>query len=205
MRLVIALSVCLIALTTEHIFAADGGARQLAADVIQAAGGEPSLLKLFRIKERLAISSDPMAKGNERVSVLEPPKYWWMGRKERVRDDKEPAIFLVWAWTLGVLTDPDSKLETLAEISEDEQPAVGLRVSGTIAPPMDLYFSKADNRLVRIDWRSDIHRFSDWREHDGARYPAKVMGYKKASGKLWYFTEILEVERLQELPAQYSR
>jgi hypothetical protein len=31
------------------------------------------------------------------------------------------------------------------------------------------------------------------------------MGYKKTSGKLWYFTEILEVERLQELPSQYSR
>jgi hypothetical protein len=32
-----------------------------------------------------------------------------------------------------------------------------------------------------------------------------VVGYKKASGKPWYFTEIVELERLKELPAGLKR
>ncbi len=70
---------------------------------------------------------------------------------------------------------------------------------------MDIYFDKAEHRLVRIDWRQDIHRFSDWRVHDGAGYAAKTVGYKKASGKPWYYSEILEIERLKELPAGLKR
>lgn len=185
--------------------AAETGPEEVVKQVVAAAGGGEKLLVLFRIKERLNVSPDPAKKGNERVSVLEPPKYWWLGKKERVSEDHEPATFLVWAWTLGALTDPASKIEAIPEIMEGEVPAFGLRVSGTITPPMDLYFGKADSRLVRIDWRSDIHRFSEWKEHDGAHYPAKCVGYKKASGKAWYFSEILELERLGELPAGLKR
>lgn len=173
--------------------------------VLAAAGGEERLLRLFRIKERLNVSSDPEKPGNERVSVLEPPKYWWLGKRERVREDKEPAIFLVWGWTLGALASPESKLEPIAEIADGEGKVFGLRVSGSVEPPMDLYFDQQDNRLLRIDWRNDIHRFSDWREHEDIRYPAKCVGYRKAIGKPWYFTEILELQRLQDLPPGLSR
>jgi hypothetical protein len=177
----------------------------LVRQVVGAAGGEGHLLKLFRIKEQLNVSADPEKKGSERVSILEPPKYWWIGKKERVREDQEPATYLVWAWTLGAITDHASKLEVIPEVTESDKPAIGLRVSGTIDPPMDIYFDKSDSHLVRIDWRSDIHRFSDWKEYDGVKYPAKCVGYKKASGKPWYYSEILEVERLKQLPAGLER
>lgn len=183
----------------------EAGAKALIDKAIQARGGRDKLLTLFRIKERLNVSSDPKAKGYERVSVLEPPKYWWVGKRERVSEEKEPATFLVWAWTLGALIDPKSKIETLPEIVESDKPAVGLRVSETIKPPMDLYFDQADGRLVRIDWRNDIHRFRDWKEQDGASYPVRCVGYRKASGKAWYFSEILELQRLKDLPKELKR
>jgi hypothetical protein len=174
----------------------------LVGQVVAAAGGEDKLLKLLRIREQLNVTSDPAKKGSERISVIEPPTHWWIGKNER---GSEPAKFLVWAWTLGALTDPKSKIEAIPEITEADKPAFGLRVSGTIDPPLDLYFDKIESRLVRLDWRSDIHRFSDWKEHDGAKYPAKCVGYKKSSGKPWYFSEILELERLKELPEGLKR
>lgn len=82
--------------------------------------------------------------------------------------------------------------------------AFGLRVSETITPPMDLYFDKADYKLVRIDWRGHVHRFSEWKEHDGVKYQAKCVGYNQ-KGTPWYFSEILELERLKELPAGLKR
>lgn len=179
--------------------------RELVKKVVAAAGGEENLLRVFRMKERLNVSSDPDKKGNERLSFLEPPKYWWVGKKERVQDEKEPATFLVWGWTLGALIDPKSKVEIIPEITEIEKPALGLRVSETITPAMDFYFDKEDHRLVRIDWRNDIHRFSDWKEHDGAKYAAKCVGYKKNTGKAWYYTEILELERLKQLPLELTK
>ncbi len=185
--------------------AADPDPKEQVKKVVAAVGGEGKLLKLFRIKERLNVSADPKGKGNERTSVLEPPNYWWVGKRERVKDEKEPATFLVWAWTLGALTDPKSKVEAIEDITGNDKPAFGLRVSGTVTPAMDLYFDKETSRLVRIDWRADIHRFSDWKEHDGVKYPAKCVGYKKATGKPWYFTEILALERLKDLPPEYKR
>jgi hypothetical protein len=185
--------------------AAEPDPQTLIQQVVTAAGGEAHMLKLFRIRERLNISPDPEKPGNERVSVLEPPHYWWLGKRERVKEQMEPATFLVWAWTLGALTDSMSQVEIIADVIESGEPAFGLRISGTISPPMDLYFDTAQSRLVRIDWRSDIHRFSDWKEHDGIRYPAKCIGYKKSTGKPWYFTQILELERLNELPEGLKR
>ena len=205
MRIVSLLTLVSTALIGSVGRAAEPDPKALVKQVITAAGGEDKLLKLFRIKERLNVSPDPETKGNERVSVLEPPKYWWVGKTERVKDEKEPATFLVWAWTLGVLNDPKSKLAAIPDVKESDKPAFGLRVSGTVDPPMDLYFDKADNRLVRIDWRTDIHRFSAWKEHDGVTYPSKCIGYKKTTGKPWYYTEILEIERLKELPEGLKR
>jgi hypothetical protein len=182
--------------------AADGDAKALVETVVKAVGGQDKLLKLVRIKEKLYIGSDPAGKGSDRVSVLEPPEHWWLGKNQRA---DEPARFLVWAWTLGALLDPKSKVEAISEIKEGDKAAFGLRISETITPPMDIYFDKADNRLVRIDWRTDIHRFSDWKEHDGVKYPAKCVGYKKAGGKQWYASEIVELERLKELPEGLKR
>lgn len=184
---------------------ADQEPRLVVNKVVKAAGGEEKLLRVFRLKERLNVSPDPEKKGNERVSFLEPPKYWWVGKRERVQDEKEPATFLVWGWTLGAFVDPKSKVEIIPEIAENEKPALGLRVSETISPAMDFYFDKQDLRLVRIDWRNDIHRFSDWKEHDGAKFAAKCVGYKKNTGKPWYYTEILEIERLKQLPAELTK
>lgn len=185
--------------------APDREAKEVVQQVVKAAGGEDRLLKLFRIKEHLVVNADPKAKGSVRTSILEPPTYWWIGKRERVKEEKEPATFLVWAWTLGAITDPKSKLQVLPDIKEGESAAFGLRVSGTITPALDIYFDKEKSRLLRIDWRQDIHRFSDWKEHDGTWYPAKCVGYRKASGKPWYYSEILELERLRDLPKGLKR
>ncbi len=208
MRNACLVAVCYVSFVSGSTTAAESSPESLVKQVVAAAGGEDKLLKLFRTRETVNVSSDPAKKVPERVSVYEPPLYWWTGKNERVKDGSkpdEPATFLVWAWTLGVLTDPGSKLEVIPSVVESDKPAVGLRVSGTVTPPMDLYFDKAESRLVRIDWRSDIHRFSDWKEHDGVKYPAKCAGYKKATGKPWYFSEIIELERLKELPEGLKR
>ena len=197
-------AVALVWLLLVSPAAADADPQELVRKVVKAAGGQDKLFKLFRIKERLNVSSDPQRKGNERISVLEPPHSWWLGNKERVKEEKEPAAFLVWAWTLGALTDSKSKVEAIPDVTEGDKRAFGLRVSGTITPPMDIYFDKADSRLVRIDWRGHVHRFSDWKEHDGVKYPAKCVGYNPA-GKPWYFSEIVELERLKELPEGLKR
>lgn len=205
MRIVALCVLSCLVLSGSVARSAESDASAQVKKVVAAAGGEDRLLKLFQIKELLVLGADPEKKGIERTSVVEPPNYWWLGKKERVKDEKEPAIFLVWAWTLGALTDPKSKIESIPELVEAERPAYGLRVSETINPPLDLYFDNETNRLVRIDWRADIHRFSQWKEHDGATYPAKCAGYKKATGKPWYFTEIVELQRLQELPEGLKR
>jgi hypothetical protein len=185
--------------------AADPDPKEVVAKVVKAAGGEDKLLKLFRIKEKLVMGEDPKGKATDRVSVLEPPTYWWMGKKERVKDEKEPATFLVWAWTLGAITDKSSTLQVLPDLEDDGAKLKGLRVSQSITPAMDLYFDPKTYRLTRIDWRTDTHRFSEWKEHDGVSYPARCVGYKTKSGKAWYHSEIVELERLKELPDGLKR
>lgn len=208
MRIILLIGLCCSALSSNAIVASDLDATTIVKQAIDAVGGEDKLLRLFRARETVNVSSDPEKKVPERVSIYEPPKYWWTGKSERVKNEAkpdEPAIFLVWAWTLTILTDPASKLEVLPEIVEAEKAAIGLRVSGTVDPPMDIYFDKSESRVVRIDWRSDICRFSDWKEHDGVKYPAKCVGFKKSSGKPWFYSDIIELERLKELPAGFER
>lgn len=199
------LTLCCALLAPLSLSAADPAAEAVVAKVVQSAGGDDKLLRLFQLRERLNVSSDATKSGNERTSVVEPPNYWWLGKRERVKEDKEPAIYLVWAWTLGALTAPNSTVEVIPDILDEDRPLYGLRISGAINPPLDIYFDRAENRLVRIDWRADIHRFSDWKECDGAMYPAKCIGYRKSTGKPWYFTEILELQRLKELPEGLKR
>lgn len=196
----VAQSFLIVFLTASALSADEASA--VVQKAVEAVGGEAKLLSLFEMQESLNVSSDATKKGSIRVSVLEPPDYWWVGKAERA---KEPAKMLVWAWTLRALLDPKSKIETLPEIVEADKPAIGLRVSETISPAMDLYFDKTSHLLVRIDWRADIHRFSDWKETDGVKYPAKAIGYRKSTEKPWYFSEILELKRLTELPDGLKR
>lgn len=197
------LACAVLAFVSGRAWGEEPNAQALVERVVDAAGGQDKLLKLFRFKERLSVGSDPAKVGKPRESVLEPPGYWWIGKKQR--DPDEPARYLAWAWTLGAVTDPQSKLEVLPEITEADKPAFGLRVSGTVTPPMDLYFDKDEARLLRIDWKSSIHRLSDWKEHNGVKYPAKCIGYKSKTNKPWYFSEIIELEPLEELPAGLTR
>ena len=173
--------------------------------VVDAVGGEDKQLKLFQIKESLNVNADPTAGRFERVSVMEPPNHWWVGGQDRVKQDMEPATYLVWAWTLGALTDPKSKLTMLPKIEDGDTEAFGLQVSGTIDPPLDVYFDAKEARLFRIDWRTDTVRFSEWKELDGLKYPSRAIGYKKADGQPWYHSDILELTRLKELPQGLSR
>jgi hypothetical protein len=168
--------------------------------VVKAAGGKEKLLTTFRLKERLAVSADPEAKGSERATVLQPPGHWYLGKKNRVTEDKEPAVMLAWAWTLRVFLDPASKLEALPPADG----RVGLRIKGSIEPPMDVWFDAKERRLAAIDWRKDRHVFSEWKELDGLRYPSRVVGHKP-DGKVWYHTRILELTRLEDLPADLKK
>lgn len=171
------------------------------ARVVQAAGGEDKLLKLFRIEEIFHFGDQPEpAEGKKRSvreSVLEMPGLWWLKGKERA---DEPAKFDVWAWTLGILVDPKAKVETLPDKEDGGKVLFGLRVSAVVDPAMDLYFDPGTSLLTRIDWRGDIYRFSDHKEHDGAKYASRTIIYKAASGKPWFFHEVTAVERLKALP-----
>lgn len=60
--------------------AAEPDPKLLIKQVVTAVGGEDKLLKLFRTRETVNVSSDPEKKVPARVSVYEPPKYWWTGK-----------------------------------------------------------------------------------------------------------------------------
>ncbi len=176
--------------------------KELVGKVVAAAGGEESLLKLFRIEERYNSGKERVSPGTSRVSVVEPPKSWWIGTKER---GAEPAKITTWAWTLGVLNDPKSKLELLPDITDGEKSLAGLRITESVDPAIDMYFDKSTYELVRVDWRNDIYRFSDWKDFDGTRYPAKCAMFRRNSGEPWFFHEIVAIERLKELPEGLQR
>ena len=176
--------------------------KELVGKVVAAAGGEASLLKLFRIEERYNSGKERVSPGTSRVSVVEPPKSWWIGTKER---GAEPAKITTWAWTLGVLNDPKSKLELLPDMADGEKSLAGLRITESVDPAIDMYFDKSTYELVRVDWRNDIYRFSDWKDFDGTRYPAKCAMFRRNSGEPWFFHEIVAIERLKELPEGLER
>jgi hypothetical protein len=174
----------------------------LVKDVIAAAGGKDKLLKLFRMEERYNWGSERKSPGKPRTSVVEPPKYWWKGTKER---GKEPAKTPTWAWTLGALTDAKSQIAIIPDVTENKTPLDGLRITGTIEPPLDMYFDKKTRRLVRIDWRKDIYVFSEWRTYDGTVYSSKCIIYKRKTRTPWFHHEIIKLDRLTELPKNLKR
>jgi hypothetical protein len=106
---------------------------------------------------------------------------------------------------LGILVDPQTVVQTIPGVDENAKTTAALRVSGTVTPPMDLHFDPESFRLVRMDWREDIYRFSDWKEHDGAGYHAKTAIYKRDHTEPWFHHEITALERLSALPDGLSR
>ncbi len=203
-RFTFLLPILILAVTPMQAQTADP--KPLIDKAITAVGGKDKLLTLFRVKELFHFGDKPEPaegkKRSTRESVIEPPKYWWIGTKERA---EEPAKDDVWAWTLGVLIDPATKVEVIPDMTDEDKACFGLRASGTVTPAMDLYFDKTTNLLLRIDWRTDFYRFSEWKETDGVKYASKTVIFKKAGGKPWFFHEVTAVERLKELPANLKR
>lgn len=171
------------------------------AKVVAVVGGEEKLLKIFRIGEIFHFGDKPEPPEGKnrstRESVLEMPDGWWLKGAER---GDEPAKYDVWAWTLGILIDPASKVELATDFTDEGVDCFGLKVSGSITPEMTLFFNKQTSLLKRIDWRSDYYRFSDWKEHDGVKYAAKSVLFKIKDDKPWFFHEITSIERLAALP-----
>lgn len=201
-----ALVLSLLISFTTGLHAQTADPKPLVDKVITAVGGQGKLLTLFRMKElfHFGDKAEPAEgkKRSTRESIVEPPLSWWIGTKERA---EEPAKYDVWAWTLGVLTDPATKIEVIPDMTDEGKTCFGLRASGSVTPAMDLYFDMTTSLLLRIDWRDDFYRFSEWKETDGVKYASKTVIFKKASGKPWFFHEVTEVERLKELPANVKR
>jgi hypothetical protein len=211
MKLICLLLMC--ALTGAEVCAAEtkaaptngvvsAAAKPLIARAVAAAGGEAKLLRWFTFKDRVLLGDKDTGFGAKRESVMDAPRHWWLKTQAGYSERKgEPATFLVWAWTLRALTDPASTLDVVPDVKDGETELWGLRVSGGVTPPMELYFTKQTDLLARVDWRSDIHRFSEWKTlPSGVKYPARVVGHKKADNRIWYFSDVLEVTPLPELP-----
>lgn len=182
--------------------AAQPSAKSLADQAVAARGGPDKLLKLFRIKERYTAGKTPKTPGTPRESVLDLPDYWWIGKNER---GTEPGKVAAWAWTLVILTDPKSKLEVLPPKVDQGKTLDGIRVSGSVSPPLDMYFGNQDHELSRIDWRNDIYRFREWKETGEIKYPAFCVMSRRNTDEPWFYHEILEVVPLKELPKGLDR
>ena len=180
----------------------DPAAKKLVEEVVATAGGEEKLLKLFRFRERVLITSTPAApvtadEKENRTSVVQVSGNWWIGTAKR---DKDKVRVLCWTWSLRILLDPKSKIQTVSDINVSDKPAFGLRVTESIREPIDLFFDKESKRLVAIDYTDTRHLFSDWKKTaEGHQYPSHAAG--KLQDKQWYQTDILELTPLTELPA----
>ena len=189
--------------------------QELVAQVLDTAGGEEKLLKLFRLRERLLVTKTPAEpvtqdeKGN-RTSVVEVSGDWWIGKAKR---DKDKVRVLCWAWSLRLLLDPKSTIQSCHDITVNGKPAFGLRVTESVKAPIDLFFDAESRRLVAIDYDDSRHVFSEWKKTpDGHQYPSHVVGFRFTSrdaGTLassqWYQTDILELTPLDELPTELKR
>ena len=191
---------------------ADTRVDELVNLAIKTMGGKEKLLDVFRFHERVLITSTPTplvageTKGN-RTSVVKVGGGWWVGTNKR---NKDKVRVLCWAWSLRILLDDKSKIEAIPDIIVDKKPAFGLRVTGSVKEPIDLFFDKESKRLSAIDYTDTRHVFSDWKKaQEGYLYPAHVAGFRFADRKLrtvqekqWYQTDILELVPLKELPSE---
>jgi len=168
---------------------------------LSAVGGRDKILKIFRMEEIYHSGSSPEPaegrKRSQRISVIEQPGLWWLGKRER---GDEPAKDDVRAWSLDILLDPKSKFEMIPDISDEGVACVGIQVSESVTPEMKLYFDKETHLLKRAEWRSNYYRFTDWKEYDGLKYAARTVIFKLRSDKAWFHHEITKLERLDSRP-----
>jgi len=178
----------------------------LVEKALAAVGGKDKLLKTFRIKEIFHFGSTPEPaegkKRSTRESILSQPDKWWINKKER---GAEPAKDDVRAWSLDLLVDPKSKIEVIPDLTDEGKNCFVLQISGSVDPAMKFYFDKETSLLLRLDWRGDFYRFSEWKEHDGLRYAAKTIIFKVKDSKPWFFHEVTDLERLAQLPVGLAK
>jgi hypothetical protein len=197
------------------VLASESDPQELVNQVVKAAGGEDKLLKLFRFRERVLITGTPAApvakdENGNRTSVVQVSGDWWIGTAKR---DKDKVRVLCWAWSLRILLDPKSKIQTVPDIAVGTEPAFGLQVTESVKEPIDLFFDKETKRLVAIDYTDTRHVFSEWKKtEEGHEYPSHVAGFRFADRKAgtlkdkqWYQTDILELTPLKELPIEMKR
>ena len=193
----------------------DPDPQERVAQVLKTAGGENKLLKLFQFRERLLVRKTPAEpvsqdeKGN-RTSVVEVSGDWWIGKAKR---DKDKVRVLCWAWSLRILLDPQSCVQSCHGITVDGKPAFGLRVTESAKEPIDMFFDMDSKRLVAIDYMDTRHVFSEWKKTaDEHHYPSHVVGFRftnrdtgAVESNQWYQTDILELTPLNELPTELQR
>jgi len=216
MRIAIYLLTSMIPLVTYPTTASAGDnvlpVKQAIEETIAAAGGEEKLLTIFRFHERVLITATPTpldsgeTKAN-RTSVVEVGGRWWVGVNKR---NKDKVRILCWAWSLRILLDEKSKVEVIPNIVVMDRPAFGLRVTGSVQTPIDLFFDNESKRLAAIDYTDTRHVLSNWKKTpQGHEYPAHVTGFRFADSEAktiqtaqWYQTDILELTPLEEIPGK---
>ncbi len=175
-------------------------AKAIVDKAVTAHGGADKLLRIFRWKEKYYFGESK--EGTVRKAELRPPEVWWNGSKDIAAGnaDRSDKTYLVWTWTLVPLLEKDSKLALLPDLDVDGKPAPGIKPTREGRREISLYFDKETGRLARINWRTYHVTFENWKEHDGARYPAKAVVRNNKDGSIHLWTEFLELERLKEPP-----
>ncbi len=184
--------------------AAPTNATDYAAQIVASHGGPEKLLRLVKFTETFHLNGN-LAKGTTRTSVLATPTLWFVEQTERVSEESKGSVARnVWLWTLAPLTHPKTKLELAADATVAGRLAHGLRLSGTMEPPVSAWFDAATHDLVRLDWRTKRFLFSHPVEVSGTRVPSHSKLYDKDDKEL-IRTELRDIQRLEELPAELNR
>jgi hypothetical protein len=192
-----------ILLTTCAALAADSDAGTLAGKIVASHGGADKLLRTFTFTEVYLLAGKD--KGTERTSVIQPPNLWYVGKRERVSGENKGGVCHdVWMWTLAPLVDTKTKLESLPDATIEGKAAHALKVSGSIEPPMNVFFDAVTDDLVKIEWKGELFLFSTPVAVDGTRVPSKCVLIGK-TGKERMRTELKKIERLSALPAELPK
>ena len=173
-------------------------AQALVEAAVKAAGGAERLPRLFRWQETWFAGEDKTAKPRE--AFLVPPHAWYQdGKNIAVGDaDRLEKTYLVWAWSLVPLLDPDSTLTLLPAQTHAGRTVQGVRLARASQPDIDLFFDSETRRLAVIYWRKYRIEFSGWREVDGFTFPAQA-AVRHLEGRLHLRTEIQQFENLNHL------
>jgi hypothetical protein len=174
-------------------------AKDLASKIIASHGGAEKLLRAFTFTEVFLLAGKD--KGTERTSILQPPNLWYVGKTERVSEQNKGSVCQVlWMWTLAPLVDPKMKLEVLPDAAIEGRETHGLKVSGNIAPPMNVFFDAATDDLVKIECKGEQFLFSAPMDVDGTSVPSKCVLIGN-TGKERMRTELKKIERISAVPA----